>query len=734
MPCSPNDVSIDIPDGPSGPAIPGFGPPFALKTPDISPYPDGFPEDLLDLLDRLQLLIPPGALKPALNPNFGKDVFDAIMKLLDQFMPFLMLYKFFLPILNLIICIIEVLCALMNPFKLIRALKRLFRTCIPEFLNLFPIFALICMIISLLLLLLELILYIISQILKFIEEILRNINALVKAAEDADGNSILAIAKKLGALLCIFQNLFVLLSLFAIIIQIIKDIISRLFAIPPCDDGDPSDEDNCCTPDVCPAIVKESPYTRFTGTFQYLNQVGVKTSLALPALFGGSFNFDVRSESWQLFDNDQEQAQKFINIIDAYDIPPNIFPKPIFFPTDAAYNATTSPKQAAYTVDLKVFYNPAQWGRPGTGQYVTFKDCIVQKAPTANLSIFDNTTKSVPNGVFFLVGGTGFDQNNAPLQGFASDGVTQIPFPATLENFFHKPGQFSADPVLLPGDGYTFFNAEYTFKPNLSVLLNKNLITLGCEPSLALNRAFINTVTVSNLGVKTKIVSDIFNLPDFPDPSATQQCLTLAIDNLRRNLTPAGVAEFQAMTDLCLGRLQKDTNNAIRKFISAGFDPCKSTFSLTPTTQFTSKPIIITVNLNDSNGITLTPKIDPEAVAKDTAANIKAHIDFGTVTPFTYDGYQSFTAELSSTKAGSGKVMISFENQTLCTNIIPADIDIDPSHVLQTIDYRFILTPFGPVVPIAPTGEGDTDGVLPRRDAGDVSRDGSGNPGSKDGS
>ena len=163
-PCSPNDVSIDLPDGPSGPAIPGFGSPFALPVPDISPFPDGFPEDLLDLLDRLQLLIPPGALKPALNPNFGKDVFDAIMKLLDQFMPFLMLYKFFLPILNLIICIIEVLCALMNPFKLIRALKRLFRTCIPEFLNLFPIFALICMIISLLLLLLELILYIISQI------------------------------------------------------------------------------------------------------------------------------------------------------------------------------------------------------------------------------------------------------------------------------------------------------------------------------------------------------------------------------------------------------------------------------------------------------------------------------------------------------------------------------------------------------------------------------------------
>jgi hypothetical protein len=61
-PCSPNDVSIDVPDGPGGPAIPGFGPPFSPKLPNINPFPDGFPEDLLDLLDKLQLLVPPGAL------------------------------------------------------------------------------------------------------------------------------------------------------------------------------------------------------------------------------------------------------------------------------------------------------------------------------------------------------------------------------------------------------------------------------------------------------------------------------------------------------------------------------------------------------------------------------------------------------------------------------------------------------------------------------------------------
>src|SRR5271165_1832150 len=121
-PCSPSDVSFSVPEGPTGPAIPGFGVPFSLNLPNLNPFPPGFPEDLLYLFNLLEMLIPPGGLKPQLNLNFGKDIFDAIIKLLDQFMPFLMLYKFFLPILKLILCIIEVICALVNPFKLIPAI------------------------------------------------------------------------------------------------------------------------------------------------------------------------------------------------------------------------------------------------------------------------------------------------------------------------------------------------------------------------------------------------------------------------------------------------------------------------------------------------------------------------------------------------------------------------------------------------------------------------------------
>lgn len=724
-PCSPNDVSLNVPDGPSGPAIPGFGTPFSMKMPNVNPFPDGFPEDLLDLMQRLRLLVPPGALKPQLNPNFGKDVFDAIMKLLDQFMPFLMLYKFFLPILEIIICIIEVLCALMNPFKLIRALKRLLTICIPDFLNMFPVFALICMIISLLLLILALIEYIIQQILKLINTILRNINALVTAFQDSDANGVLAIAKKLGALLCQFQNLFVLFEIFNIIIQVIKDILRLLFHIPPCDDGDPSDEDGCCTPDVCPAIVKES-YQRFTGTFKYLPQVGVQTSLALPAIFGNTFNVDVRSESWQLFDLQQNEAQQFRNIYDGYDV--TISPKPVFFPTDATYNKATDPRQAPYTVDLRLFYNPAAWGRTGVARFIQFKNCIMTTVPTENLVQGDGSTTNVHNAVAILAGGTGYEDNGTTaLTGYMADGVTLSPgTPATLENFMHMKSQVSLNPILSVNDGYTFNNVEYIFKPNIAPLLTKNIVTLGCVPDIAISRSFINNIFAGDIALKTQQLGSLVNGNNFPDPASTQACLTAAIATLRADMTVRGVANFQATALLCLEKLRNDTNGALGSLVGIGFDPCKSTINIDPTQQFTTQPIKVSVNLNERNGLSLTAGLSTEAAA-DIAYRIKGHATFGEVSNFEYDGYQAFVANLTSDDPGKGTLMISFDNQIFCTNIIPQDIDQNPSHELQAIDYKFVYTPG--VGGNVGTGEGDSDGQ-PRRTEVDQTVDSGGKDGS----
>lgn len=648
-----------------------------------------------------------------------------------------MLYKFFLPILNLIICIIEVLCAIPNPFKLIRAMKRLFRNCIPEFLNLFPIFALIIMIISLLLLLLALIEYIIAQILKFIEAILRNINALVKSFTDGDQNSVLAIAKKLGSLLCIFQNLFVLLAIFNIIIQVIRDILSLAFKIPPCDNKSNSDADGCCTTDVCPAIV-QTDYTRFTGQFQYLRSLGLQPTTPFPGL--PNFSTKIRNESWTIYDPNQEIQQAFINIVDAYDVAPGsgtslfgITTKPIFFPTDVNYTAATSPTQAAYTIDMRLFYNPTNWGRAQTAstdhsavaligqpRYVRFRNVVVSKAPTRHLTLNDGSTQTINDGTLLLVGGAGYeDDNSTVLLGFADDGVTQIGDQATLENFFHKPDRFSTFGSITPNDtdGYSFSDITYTFRPNLETLLRKQLITLGCEPSLALNRDFINTAFGGDIGFKTQLLGDLVNGRNgntFPDPAGAQQCLEAALAALRSNLTPAGVAQFQSTATLCLSKLRSDANSALGGLIGIGFEACSSDFTLTPKLQFTSRPITVKVDLMERNGLPLTTGISPE-VAIDLAARIKAYPTFGKVGTFSYDGYQSFVAPLNSDAPGTGEMSISFDNNIFCINNIPADNDVPPSHDLKTIAYQFVYAPGGT------SSTGDSDGQ-PRRDEGDLVR------------
>ena len=726
MVCDPLDLSLPLPDGPSGIPLPGFGLPFALKLPNLNPFPDGFPEDLLGLLNSLQLLIPPGALKPSLSLNYGKDIFDGIMKMLDQFFPFLMLYKFFLPILNIIVCVIEVLCSISNPFKMRRAIKRLFRNCIPDFLNLFPIFALIIMLISLLLLLLALIEYIINQIKKLIKAILRNIKNLVKAFSDADENAILAIAKKLGSLLCIFQNLFVLLSLFGTIIQIIKDMLALAFAIPPCDDD--NTDDGCCTPEVCPEIVKSS-YERATGTLKYLNQVTIQNTIpglpvGTPAQFS-NLSFNIRNESLQFFDDSQSQKEEFRNIFDAYDVT-NTSSKPVFFPTDGNYDANTNPKQAAYTVDLKMFYNPQAWGRTGKARTIRFTDCILTKVPNTSLNQFDNSIVQKPKGIILLAGGKATeDDGSTIIYGYASDGITQTSYQATLESFIHLPAKTGTNVPLLPTDGYTFENVEYIFKPVFETLLNKQLVTLGCEPSVTLNKSFINNVFAGDIGIKTALLNQLLN-DNFPDPNATLACLSTAVDGLRTNMTVEGVAQFQAVTTVCLDKLKTDTNNSLGSLIGIGFDPCKSTYTVDPTLQFTSLPIKVKVNINDRNGLLLTSGLSAD-VAKLTGDKIKAHATFGKVSNFSYDGYGIFEGTINSELPGKGQLMISYDNNIFCTNTIPEDIDIDPSRTLQMVDYEFIYTQSGINNKNIPGSVGDSsDGIAPRRDEGDVSRDNAG--------
>jgi len=729
MPCDINDIDINLPDPPPADFIPGFGQGFSISLPlNKFQIPGGLPESLLDIFSKLKLILPSGILQPALNPNFGKDIFDGIMKLLDKFFPFLMLYKFFLPILNLIVCIIEIICALKNPVKLLRAIRKLFRTCIPDFLSLFPIFALIVMIISLLLLILELINYIISQILKLVNAILRNIKALNNAIQKADNESITSISKKIAALLCIFQNLFVLLSAFAIIFKTIKDILAIKFRIPPCNKSDPSTIseqeflDECCNSDVCPDYVLSNT-NRQTGTLQYYNSIVAVSNVLVPfpTIPGGgnTLSFPIRQQSYQLYDNFQNIDERFLNIVDAYDIPSFINPKPVFFPTDVVYTANTNPKQAAYTVDIKVFYNPSSYARNGVEygipRFVIFKDCIVLNAPTTNLYLWDNSITGAANGVLNLAGGLGYEADGVtPLYGFASDGISFTTNPATLENFLFYPTEFDPNPVLESTDGYQYTNMEYTLKPNFEVLFSKDLVSSACNVELRNDIDFVNTVVAGSFNLKLDLLTELVNSDRFPDLDFTQQCLQTALDKLRSDLNETTLAEFQATSTTCLTDLQEKCNNSLEELIGLSIDTSKSTFTVEPKVQFTTQKVVVSVDLRDANNQQVAQNI-PSDLALIIANKLTANVTLGEISNFVYDGQGLFIGQISSNVDGKGEVDVSFDNQSLTLVTLPEDLNQSATSEIQKLEYRFIAAG---VLGTTDTGI-DSDGK-PRRDISDI--------------
>jgi hypothetical protein len=238
-------------------------------------------------------------------------------------------------------------------------------------------------------------------------------------------------------------------------------------------------------------------------------------------------------------------------------------------------------------------------------------------------------------------------------------------------------------------------------------------VTLGCEPAIVISRAFVNNVVFSSINVQTNDLKNLVNGPNFPDPGAAQQCLLNAVSDLRSNMTTQGVANFQAASTSCLNTLKNNTQDALNSLVGIGFSPCNSNFTLTPKVQFTTQSILVTVNLNENNSLPITQNL-PAIVASNIASQITSFPTFGTVSPFIYDGYQIFTAEITSPIPGSGSIMVAFNNQVLCTNTLPAD-GTTPSHTLQSLDYQFVYTPYGTGQPL--TGERDTIGE-PRRDGG----------------
>jgi hypothetical protein len=680
MVCNPADTNITIgPPGPS-PQIPGLGLPFSVpKNPfgDLS-LPAGVPEDLINLIETIFAMFP-GGIK--LQPNtdaMTKGIWDALASLFNQIAPFLGIYKFIQALLNMILCIIDVFCALMNPWSTLKAIRRLFKRCLPDFLSMFPWLALLIMILALILLLIALIEYIIKVIIAYIKQIVNNIKILLRAIQVHDSDATLAAVQKISFLLCLIEQLFTILMGISALLAIIQPLMGIL-GRSVCNGGDRNGNgaEDCCTPDFCPPFIRNNPDGLILKTGRLIYQREIDSIVPLDPLFDflrSSAAFVLRPQRWQFVD-DHPTEFKFLDIIT---------PSPqygfIYWPNNDVFDHNSALIRIPYTLDMNIFIKPSNFGNPsdlGIERHMSVQNVIVTTKPNVYPTAWNNSLDtSITSGSLNLVGGSVFEITPDGYVPYYINGVQ-----ATLQTLVSKPTQNLSQ---LPSndDGYNFLDVSYNLKINHEVLIQYGLIGLMCQPDTASESAVLNAEYNDMRSVLDKV-------GPLPDVDGAIACLTQALAKFRGNLNEDTAVIFQNEITDCLNSLKNQSLDFYTTGTIAATDRYSSSFSLYPSIQFIKNDIQVTVQLRDKSGNQLAVNVTPDA-ATALSALIKAIPTFGTISNFTYDGYGDFIASLTSDLAGSGQITAYVNNESIAT-VVNRDSDTLPTAIIDSVlTYEFI--------------------------------------------
>ncbi len=387
-PCSPESTTISIPSGPSV-TFPGFNipatSPIQLPISGVALPNIG---SVLDLINQFTAQMPSGAFKPNLD-DLSNSVLTALMSLFNQLAPFLSIYNFFQPVLNMIMCLVDLACSIPNPFKMYKAIRRLFKQCLPPLIKMFPWAALLSMVLAILLLIIALVEYIIAMVEALIKDLLANLDTLANGLSLQDDDAVSATARKIAQLLCLMENLFAVLVAVGAIISIIEALAS-IAGKAVCGNG----SDDCCSEDTCPSFIAFNPdgITGISGELIYYHRIDTDVRGAFDFLSPqqvSGFNLPaIRNESWQFINQATNQPYPFKDIITDFSGNDNEY-----FPDGVTFNKNTKPKKAPYTLDLTLNeFNPKVFipSEDGRSRDFVIKDVIITEKPYIGVIDFDN--------------------------------------------------------------------------------------------------------------------------------------------------------------------------------------------------------------------------------------------------------------------------------------------------------------------------------------------------------
>jgi len=688
MACDPSTNSINIPPPGPSPQLPGLGLPFSIPKipfPDVK-IPPGVPEDIIDLIERIVALFPQGI---KFQPNadaLTKSVWDALASLFNQMAPFLGLYKFIQALLKIILCVIDVLCSLFNPFSTLKAIKRLFKQCLPEFLSLFPWIALLIMILSLILLLIALIEYIIQVIVAYIKQIIENIKILTRAIQVNDAESILAAVNKIAYLLCLIEQLFAILMALGALFAIVEPLM-RLMGGSVCSKGGSS---GCCDDDFCPQFIANEPLGMSSGTGRLIYQNKLQPIIPADPMFDFlrlSPPPALRNERWQFVDTDPGDY-RFLDIIT-----PSIERGFTYWPDNEIFENSANLVRVPYLVDMNIRIDPADFGNPsdtGGERLFSIQNVIVHQKPTAYPTSWNNGTETtVPvSGNLVLVGGLVYEFDSS-TDGYAAYMINGEQ--ATLETLVSRDVTYTND-FPASDDGYNFFDIQYNLRWSYEVLIDKKLINLMCQPEAAAESMVLNSEFSDFRSVFDK-VGDLPNIgtlsSDRKDGTGTLGELARALTAFRENINDESANVFQAEMERSLNALKADAEDFYSRGAVAAADVFASDFELDPEIQFIRNDITVTIRLKEKTGTQLGLGITKE-IGDKMAEIITATPSFGEISAFEYDGYGNFIAVLTSEIPGEGDLLGFISGESL-KEVIKRDDENVPSEIQdRVLHYEFV--------------------------------------------
>ncbi len=687
--CDP--ISNNFNPGPIGPPLPGppgFG--LDISFPEIPlGLPEGIPEDILSWLSRLKFAIPGGGFLQDTLDGLTKKITSIISSVLGYLNVAVGWYLFILAIIELILCIIKVLCAMPKPWSVVKAVKRLIRKCMPIFISIcFPFFALLLLLMSLIAILIALIEYIISLIKRLIEQIKKNLAKLKKlyaTGRIGQTATVLAIISKLSNLICLFEAIFTFLGAISAILEIITSKWSKILRGCSSKSGPGGDDlDIVCAKFMSNPIEKVSEDLEIwksrvqsdsgNATIWYMNELYASFPLAPAQLF------KVRAEAIYLQNNALIEELKFKNIISE-----NGFP---FFPFDKVISKDIDYTLKPYTIDLYITKNPGD----GYGlRKIQFTDVTVTYA------ILDAVTNASALGVQTL---TRNDNGYLILSGGASvDGYGYTDH--TIDELLRMPAGNA--PSVTGYDEY--LNIDYSLKINYEALAQYMLITFNCFPSVDAEQAFLEQTFAKAFN---------FALPDFitvPDIDTAITGLTQCFSTFKSNVSPDTVDTFGTCMEDILNDLLSQANNTYCQMLALSLDKNNMPITIDPEMQFTGEAIKVSVAPTDQSGKTLLDIIGGNTPSAECMASIaskfRGDASFGNISGFSYDGYGNFIADITSEEMGDGYLSVYYDDELIVVMIKPDDLNIQPTFDTTPISYSFIGMGTG-VLPANRRDETDT--------------------------